>query len=201
MQKAFQVNHLLIAILGLPTMVVFIYEDSVGLFSNFPPAVTVVAWLLVSLAIGLCIWQAISLIFDRDVTVCKGEISINQKMFSIIDEPGNTCIVSRNLSWTDEHRIMDSLKKKAKDGDLSIFVNEENDTVKTLREHGAQVTVYNGFIPKCRFTIKGYKGANSRLYIAKANTPERHVIYRHSEKDDVTLKLAEDVVDILASNS
>lgn len=201
MQRAFQVNHILIALLGLPTMVVFIYEDSVGLFSGLPPFFTSIAWLLIVLAIGLCMWQVVSLLFDRDVTVCNGEISINDKMFSIIDEPGNTCIVSRNLSWTEENRIMDSLKKKAKDGDLSIFVNEENDTVKTLRDHGAQVTVYNGAIPKCRFTIKGYKGANSRLYIAKANTPERHVIFRHSEKDDVTLKLAEDVVNILASNS
>jgi len=93
-------------------MAVFIYEDSVGLFSILPPWVANLAWLLVLAAIVLSVWQACSLFFDSDVTVCKGEISINDKMFSIIDEPGNTCIVSRNLSWTDGQRIMDSLKQK-----------------------------------------------------------------------------------------
>lgn len=201
MQKTFQVNHILIAILGLPTMAVFIYDDSVGLFAAIPPWVTNLAWLLVFVAIILSVWQACALFFDSNVTICKGEISINDKMFSIIDEPGNTCIVSRNLSWTDGQRIMDSLSQKAKSGDLTVLVNEENETTATLRERGAKILVYGGVIPKCRFTIKGYKGANSRLYIAKADSPDRHVIFRHSEKDDVTLRLAEDLVQILETKA
>ncbi|MEH6645278.1 hypothetical protein [Sulfitobacter sp.] len=194
-------NNILIALLGLPTMAVFIYEDSVELFSKIPPIFTGLAWLLVCAAIILSFWQAFSLFFNGDVTVCKGQISINDKMYSIIDEPGNTCIVSRNLSWTDGQRIMDSLKQKAKSGDLTILVNEDNETTTKLRAQGAKILVYNGAIPKCRFTIKGYKGANSRLYIAKANSPDRHVIFRHSEKDDVTLRLAEDLVHILETKA
>jgi hypothetical protein len=201
MQKTFQMNHILIALLGLPTMAVFIYDDSVGLFAALPLWVTSLAWLLVFAAIILSVWQTCALFFDSNMTVCKGEISINDKMFSIIDEPGNTCIVSRNLSWTDGQRIMDSLSQKAKSGDLTVLVSEENETTAKLKDRGAKILVYGGAIPKCRFTIKGYKGANSRLYIAKADSPDRHVIFRHSEKDDVTLRLAEDLVHILETKA
>lgn len=201
MQIAFQVNHILIALLGLPTMAVFIYDDSVGLFEALPLWVTHLAWLLVFAAIILSVWQACTLLFDSNVTVCKGENRINNKMFSIIDEPGNTCIVSRNLSWTNEQRVMDSLSQKALSGDLTVLVSEVNNTTAALRDRGAKIVVYEGVIPKCRFTIKGYKGANSRLYIAKAESPDRHVIFRHSEKDDVTLRLAEDLVEILEAKS
>lgn len=96
---------------------------------------------------------------------------------------------------------MDSLSKKAESGDLTVLVNEENNTTTRLRDRGAKILVYEGIIPKCRFTIKGYKGASSRLYIAKADSPDRHVIFRHSEKDDVTLRLAEDLVQILEAKS
>lgn len=61
MQKIFQVNQILIAVLGLPTMAVFIYEDSVGLFENLQPWATSVAWLLVVAAIILSFWQACAL--------------------------------------------------------------------------------------------------------------------------------------------
>lgn len=201
MQKAFQANHILITVLGLPTMIVFINKDTAGWFASGPAWVTYLAWLFVIVAIILSLWQAVTLFFDRNVTVCKGENKINEKMFSIIDEPGNTCIVSRNLSWAGGEGIMESLSQKAKSKDLTILVSEENDVTKNLRDQGAEILVYGGVIPKCRFTIKGYKGVNSRLYIAKAESPERHIIFRHSEKDDVTLRLAEDLVNILEAQA
>ncbi|WP_407496103.1 hypothetical protein [Pseudooceanicola sp. MF1-13] len=201
MKKTFQVNNILIALLGLPTMAVFIYEDSLGLFEKLPQWVANLAWLLVAIAIILSVWQLCTLLIDRSVTVCKGEISINKKMLSIINEPGNTCIVSRNLSWASGKIIMESLNKKAQSGDLTVLVSEENGTSETLKGRGAKILVYGGVIPKCRFTIKGHKGANSRLYIAKADSADRHVIFRHSEKDDVTLRLAEDLVHILEAKA
>lgn len=96
---------------------------------------------------------------------------------------------------------MDSLSQKAKSGDLTVLVNEENEATVTLRDQGAKILVYEGVIPKCRFTVKGYRGINSRLYIAKADSPDRHVIFRHSEKDDVTLLLAEDLIHILETKT
>lgn len=197
MEKTFQINNIITSIFGLPTMALFIHQDNLGIFKEIGPASLVIAWMALAVVILISMIQIWKVIFDPEKTICRGDLEINQKMLSIVEEAGNTCILSRNLSWANGHGIMDALLRKAKSGDLTLFIHQENKETRKLTSSGARVVPYKGVIPKCRFTIKGYGGANSRLYIAKANSPDHHIIFRHSDKDDVTLRLAEDLVRIL----
>lgn len=195
--KTLGIKDALMSVLGIPTMTVFVHEDPLKIFENISPVYSSIFWVMIILAIFLSLFQFVTLFYNPSIIKCKGEIQINEKMLSITKEAGNTCILSRNMSWANGRNVMEALKNKARNGDLTLFVNEDNKTTKTLKEHGANVIVYKGAIPRCRFTIKGYKGGHARLYIAKVNSPDRHVIHHHTKADDVTLKLAEDLVHVL----
>lgn len=182
-------------------MAVFISEDNLHVFKYFGPPSKLIAWLALSIVVITLLLQIWKIIFDPTRTICRNVLEVNRKMLSIVAEDGNTCILSRNLSWADGQGLMDALLRKAKSGDLTLFVNQENKASSKLKEAGAKVVLYKGSIPKCRFTIKGHGSAHSRLYIAKANSPSHHVIHLHSEKDDVTLRLAEDLIHMLDAKS
>jgi hypothetical protein len=201
MVRIFSINNVIASVIGLPSAAVFILEDNLKVFQTLGITSEIVAWVILAMVFSIFMCQIFQLIFDPTKTVCRNSKQIDQKLLSIIEEPGNTCILSRNLSWADGFGIMNALSQKASNGDLTLFVNQENEASNTLKQAGANVILYNGAVPKCRFTIKGYGGAASRLYIAKANSPKNHVIHLHSDKDDLTLRLAEDLVRMLEAKA
>lgn len=201
MVRIFAINNVIASVIGLPSAAIFILEDNLKVFRTLGISSEIVAWIILIVVFFVFICQIFQLIFDPTKTVCRNSKQIDQKLLSIIEEPGNTCILSRNLSWADGFGIMNALLQKARSGDLTLFVSQENEASNKLKQAGANVIPYNGAVPKCRFTIKGYGGAASRLYIAKANSPKNHVIHLYSDKDDLTLRLAEDLVHMLEAKA
>ena len=201
MARVFDINNIITSVIGLPSVAVFIHDDSLKLFETLGITSKIIAWMLLLAVLSVFLFQIYRIIFDPSKTVCRNNKQIDRKLLSIIQEPGNTCVLSRNLSWANGSEIMDALSQKARSGDLTLFVSQENQASTTLKNSGAKVVPYKGAVPKCRFTIKGYGGAASRVYIAKVNSPNHHVIYLHSDKDDVTLRLAEDLVHMLEAKA
>lgn len=197
MLEVFKVNRILISILGLTSLAIVIRDDVFNLNEMFAGWFEVVSWILLIVVIVIAVFEACLAIYDPNRKICRGDVQINQKMLEIVSQSGNTCILSRNFSWVGGAGIMEELMRKAKAGDLTLILNQEGDATKKLRSAGAKVVVYKGVIPKCRFTIKGYSGNHPTLYIAVNSTPERHVIYRYKNKNDIALRLAEDLVHIL----
>ena len=120
-------------------------------------------------------------------TVCRSDEEIKQVMRQLIQTDGQTCIMSRNLTWVDDELEKEIYKKK---DDLLIFVSRKSELTERLKAHEVRVKYYGktGFVPKTRFTVLRYTRNNPQVAIANTQDTVRrgaaltHTIYETSDE-------------------
>jgi hypothetical protein len=124
-----------------------------------------------------------------------GSPQIRAYLVKWISSGGNAAILSRNMSWVDEHALQ-LLRERAKSGDLALYVPQSTGAVQGLAEQGATVHEYGGQATKARFTIVNAGRGDARVAIG-AVVGGKHVIREYGAGDPV-LVVAQDLLDRLS---
>jgi hypothetical protein len=114
-----------------------------------------------------------------------------------IKEAGRIAIFSRDISWvTPGNEAEELLMKKAKSGELVLFVQSNTGVAQKLADAGADVKTYkefSGYKPKARFTILDYEKTGSRVLIGYPSNGY-HVIKEFNDSDRAIVDLIETFV-------
>lgn len=114
-----------------------------------------------------------------------------------IKEAGRIAIFSRDISWvTPGNEAEELLMKKAKSGELVLFVQSNTRVAQKLADAGADVKTYeefSGYKPKARFTILDYEKTGSRVLIGYPSNGY-HVIKEFNDSDRAIVDLIETFV-------
>ena len=132
--------------------------------------------------------------------------AISEYLLNWIKSGRRIAIVSRDLSWVKDN-IKDELLKKAKDGELIVFLPKSNAVSHELMAAGAEVKYYmygtenvhvNNRSISSRFIIAGYEST------PRVTTPiiskELHINQEYTP-DEFSTKITSDIVDIMRANT
>ena len=167
-----------------------------GLFSKG----SVVWWRLAVLLISVpftaaAIWLVFKSEHPTRVYRIDADADITDYLYRWIRTGGHVLICTRDMSWADEPKMMDLLKRKANSREHTIVLPEEVDRSNGLKEKGAEVFAYGDREPLAtHFTIVNYGRPGSRVAIGW-RSGDRHLIQEFSAADEhPTFYLAHDVV-------
>ena len=156
----------------------------------FVPASLPLGFKIVIVVIGvlcLCYLTCDSIKSSRiNETICRSDEEIKQVMKKLIQTDGQTCIMSRNLTWVDDELEREICEKG---DDIQIFVNRKSRLTERLKNHHVRIKYYgkSGFVPKTRFTVLRYTRNNPQVAIANTQDTVRrgetltHTIYETSD--------------------
>ncbi|GEM_PF-5524871 len=138
--------------------------------------------------------------FDR--TTDKGKNKIASYLVAQLKSSGSVVIFSKDLTWVKKDSEAEKLLvTKAKAGELTLFVEGEFNTARTLKAFGADVHIYadqkkKGFSPKSRFTILDHRAGQTRVMVGvPANN--KHYIKHYGDEGSEIVDLANDFVSLL----
>lgn len=137
----------------------------------------------------------------------KEQLSIRTKVFSEqgikkymcrwISSPGRTVVFSRDLSWGNETKTLNTLLEKSRRSELTIFLERPTDLSEKLRKAGANIQVYGqtGFVPESRFTIVAAGKQGSRVAVGLLENG-KHVVYQFESGKHPVFALAKDLASL-----
>lgn len=196
-----QFLYRLVGSLGTLVTALFLVDfEKNGVWAN---AFLLFAVLYASGFLAIDAWRAFSnrpLSFDRSSD--RGKRKIAEYLVKQLKGSGSVAILSKDLTWVKEGGEAEALLvKKARDGELTLFVEEEMPITTRLKSCGADVRVYaaqkrKGFSPKSRFTVLDYRSGKTRVMIG-APSNGRHLIKHYGEEDFEVVDLARDFIALL----
>jgi hypothetical protein len=129
----------------------------------------------------------------------RNTAAVNRYMCKWISQQGRTVIFSRDLSWGDEYNSKTALMKKARAGDLKIFLHQKTALSDALEGEGAEIVVYGetDHEPKSRFTIVGFGKEGARLAVG-TQRGGKPIVYEFESGEDPVFALAEDYAKLLS---
>lgn len=166
---------------------------------------SLVLWKLVLLIASLAlVLVAIWLVFRSGhptrVFPVGADADIAQYLYRWIDTGERVVISTRDMSWADTPEMMDLLTRKARAGELTIFLPEKVEKSSALKAEGATVFPLGKERKlNARFTIVNYQKIGSRVAIGW-RSKDCHIIQEFSAADEnPTFYLIEDVVKLATS--
>ena len=193
MNKPLRIIGNLSALIGI---LVFLYP-LINL-DDFKP--TLIQTIFISISALICLIYFIVELFSGPKKY-KNDKDINKFMGNWIKRTGRTVIFTRDMSWVDNDKMKNELRKKAKKNDLIICQPKINEFTASLKEDGAEIYTYENlkFIPKSRFTFINYSTNSSKVAIGRKDDKHNHIITEFTTKDTIEYYLAEDLVNIIKS--
>lgn len=138
--------------------------------------------------------------FDRSSD--SGKDKIAKYLVGQLGSSGSVVVFSKDLTWVKSGGEAEELLiKKAKDGELTLFVENEMPITTLLKSHGAGVRAYGGqkkkgFSPKSRFTVLDYRAGRTQVMVGISSNG-KHLIKHYGEDDCEVVDLARDFISLL----
>lgn len=175
-----------------------------GVFYSFvPPVYSWPPWALPIVALGaggvlglaylICVDHRRHRVYARE----DGP-GVRRYLHGWIKHGGRVAIWTRDMSWAEHTDIRQTLRAKAKRGELILCLPELCDLAVELRAAGAEVCDYGkGLLetPASRFTIAHYGRDGAQVSVGRAYG-ENHVIEEFSSGTHAAFCLAQDLVDV-----
>lgn len=110
---------------------------------------------------------------------------VNKYLLDWLNKGSRTVIFTRDLTWADESvDILNTLKRKARNKELTICLYRNTHTTQYLKELGAEVYIHNLSENqlKSRFTIIDYGKNNPKITVGTTNSSGQFVNERYDMK-------------------
>ncbi|MES2987810.1 MAG: hypothetical protein V4808_07880 [Pseudomonadota bacterium] len=146
---------------------------------------------LAVVALGRDIWEAFHQSHRQFWTIW----GINRYMRRFVARDGRTVIFSRDLSWGSQPKAKAALLKKARAGELIVYIHHMVPLAIELEEAGAKLVEYGatGLEPRSRFTVVGYGKEGSRVAVGSKKNGW-HMVYEFDTGENPVHALADDLI-------
>lgn len=112
------------------------------------------------------------------------QAGIRNYLYRWIEHGGRVAIWTRDMSWADDDKVAQLLRRKAERGELIICLPREIPKSDELKQSGAEVFAYGASqAPDSRFTIVNYEQAGSRVAVGR-RSDNRHIIQEFAAADE-----------------
>lgn len=183
----------LIEIIGLVSSVFIIYQTENTVLSS-------IVSIIIIIAIGVAVYSIILSYCELKANAYHSTHAINEYMYNWLADNNRAIIFSRDMSWAnDDKRIVDILKKKAEDSELTLILAERTPLVSELEKRGAQYIGYEflDYTPRTRFTVVNYGSMDEKVAIGKEDEYGVHRINEYKSSDGIAYFLVKDLISLL----
>jgi len=107
-------------------------------------------------------------------------------------------IHTRDMSWaSSEQRIVDLLRTKARNDELTICLRQRTTVTSALESLGATIVTYDklGFVPQSRFTVVRAGREDAEVAIGRS-IKGVHTIATYSNGEHSVFALAQDLINV-----
>ena len=137
--------------------------------------------------IALMIWAIGAVVRSETPTriyQANDKSGIRNYLYRWIENGGRVAIWTRDMSWADDDKVAQLLRRKAERGELTICLPREIPKSDELKQIGAEVFAYGASqAPDSRFTIVNYEQAGSRVAVGR-RSDNRHIIQEFAAADE-----------------
>lgn len=111
---------------------------------------------------------------------------------------GRCAIFTRDMTWASSSEMSALLKRKARAGELTVFMPKPTPLAEELRSLGASIISYEalGLQPRARFTIAHWQRDGSRIAVGRP-VGDQHTIQEYSEGEHPIFAVAQDLIDVI----
>lgn len=124
--------------------------------------------------------------------------NIDEYMLKLFSSRDSIFIFTINMSWAENPEIVEQLKFKAKQKQLTICLPKIIEKAKELKKDGARVIEYNymNYIPQSRFTIIRYNTIGAKVSVGRT-VGDIHNIEEYDNGKHIFFSLAMDMANML----
>jgi len=182
-----------IELIGLIFSVIVVYQTGYNWLSS-------IISIIIIIAIGVAIYSIFLSYYELKANAYHSASAINEYMYNWLAYNNRAIIFSRDMSWANnDERIVDVLKKKAEDSELTLILAERTPLVTELEKRGAHFIGYDflEYTPRTRFTVVNYGSMDEKVAIGKEDEHGVHRINEYKSSDGIAYFLVKDLISLL----